>query len=204
MDQKDFDVLFPRGDEVDYDGGVAVVLPIGIRHTFPFKDALGKLVGVVARQFDGSPKSDAEIAGAIAIQAMPVLTDDLFGLLESTVVIGHRAGGKFVPEFDRKLGAEPHWIVPDIVGAWMDLNLSEDKVRPWIRVIEKAVTRITKKPFDLLKFMRPPSPEPDSTSKPPSTDSNIIPTGGPSPTEDGQQTSSNTGPSPQLEPSQGR
>jgi len=189
---------------VDYDGGVAVVLPFGIRHTFPFKDALGKLVGIVAAQFDGPSRSDGAIMGAIAMHAMPVLTDDLFGLIEDTVVIGHRNGGKFVPEFARKLGGEPHWVVPDIVDAWIDLNLSGDKVSPWIRVIEKAVTRITKKPFKLSEFMRPTSPEQDTTSATSSADSNSTGTDGHSHTEGGQPTSSPTGQKPQLEPSQGR
>lgn len=201
MDKQDFEALYPTGVEVPLDDGlIVVVLPIGIRHIFPIQDAVSKIVAA-ALNAQADSTEDSKLLGAIAASVLPILLTDAFAIVvNSTVIAIKEEDGTLEPDFTRDIGGLPHWNIPPIVEAWTELNFGEEKkLSPWIRVLEKAITRMTKKTFSLSEFLSEISSKRATLGKTSSTNKDTTVEDGNSPTGDGQSDSLDSGERPPPE-----
>lgn len=193
MKQSEFEALLPQGREVALDQGlVAYVFPLGVRHVFRAQDAFDKLFTKLASSGAlEEGRSEVEQASKMGLAVLPILTGECFQILAETTVVGKRDdSGRFVPDYGFQLDLLPHWDMPDLAQAWWDHNFGEEKKRhPWVRLIEKLVSRLTgKKDFkisELLSRISLPSDTEETTSSTPGS-TPATPRAVDSPTEAGQ------------------
>ncbi len=144
-------VLFP-GELVPLDlgngkTGSARVFPLGFRHLRTFAKQITGALAVVGNMQLPAEDDPAKMGKAIMMTAAPLLLGDLFVLLKECVVIEDPA--------TLSLDDLPHWLVPDIVAAWLELSFGDPKKwKPWIAAIDQAMTALTRQPFSISETVR--------------------------------------------------
>lgn len=160
--------MLPKARRIDYDHGdyCVYVFPFGLKHMRLFTEALGRLFEAIATTKVKKGVNEKELYGAMAAVALPHLMGDLLGLVAATTIICKDDVESRKPKLiETQMDELPHWELPPIIEAWIDLNLGEEeKRRPWIRAIENAVARITNKPFSMSEFLSKDSSLQDTDS----------------------------------------
>lgn len=104
---------------------------------------------------------------------LPYVMLNLLGLVAECVVVKAK-DGKRVP-----VGSLPHWLLPPLIGAWVEINLAEEqKWGPWLAVVERTVAAITGKDIRISAMFSKPSSQ---QATPPESSSTAGAPGGPTP-----------------------
>lgn len=140
------------GREVKLSNGiVAVVYPTGFRHIVKFSQTFGTILKV-ASKLNAQAKPGSDLAHVIGIELMTACLSEVLELAQACV--------RFDPP-NVKFDDLPHWEVPAILEAWVDLSFgSEEKVRPWIAAVTKLITAAKSSPWIsgmLSKVSSPPA-----------------------------------------------
>ena len=152
-------VMFP-GEVLELDLGNGLVgrvrvLPLGFRHLRTFASQITSALSVVGNMQLPAGDDPAKMGKAIMMTAAPLLMGDLFVLLKECVVVESPP--------NMSLDDLPHWLVPDIVSAWIEMSFGDEKKwRPWIAAIDKAMTALTREPFSILETVRSAVSAPDT------------------------------------------
>lgn len=135
---EELEILFP-GRKVSIGNGELqceiTVMPMLVRHirdfAAPIEAAIGKLTT------DGVDFTKLGESWPLLIKHLaPLLINDLFDLLNECA--------------DMELNDLPHWVLPDVAGAWLDENFgSEEKLRPWFEVVSKILEKVSTEKVDL-------------------------------------------------------
>jgi len=150
-DGEALDVLFPGRvvplDLGDGKTGSARVLPLGFRHLRTFAKQITGALSVVGNMQLPATSDPKKLGEQILMAAAPLLMGDLFVLLKECVVIESPA--------TLSLDDLPHWLVPDLVTAWLDMSFGDAKKwKPWIAAIDQAMTALTRQPFSISETVR--------------------------------------------------
>ena len=130
------------------------VMPLGFRHLRTFSDKITTALGVVGSMSLPAGQSPEQLGKAIMMRAAPLLMGDLFDLLKECVVIARPA--------TVRLDDLPHWLVPNIVSAWLELSFGDEKKwRPWIGAIDQAMSALTRTKFSILETVQQAVSPPD-------------------------------------------
>lgn len=144
-------VLFP-GEVIKLDlgngrVGRVRVLPLGFRHLRTFANQITRALSVVGNMQLPADDDPAKMGKAIMMTAAPLLMGDLFVLLKECVVV------EDPPTLS--LDDLPHWLVPEIVAAWLEMSFGDPKKwKPWIAAIDQAMTALTRQPFSISETVR--------------------------------------------------
>lgn len=144
-------VLFP-GEVLELDLGNdrigrVRVLPLGFRHLRTFANQISSALSVVGNMQLPAEDDPAKMGKAIMMTAAPLLMGDLFVLLKECVVV------ETPPTLS--LDDLPHWLVPEIVAAWLEMSFGDPKKwKPWIAAIDQAMTALTRQPFSISETVR--------------------------------------------------
>lgn len=152
-------VLFP-GEVIELDlgnnqVGRVRVLPLGFRHLRMFAKQITGALSVVGNMQLPATSDPKKLGEQILMAAAPLLLGDLFVLLKECVVI----------ESPAKLSLDdlPHWLVPKLVSAWLEMSFGEPKKwKPWIAAIDQAMTALTRQPFSISETVRSAVSAPDT------------------------------------------
>ena len=150
-DSKALAVLFP-GEVIELDLGNdqigrVRVMPLGFRHLRTFANQITSALSVVGNMQLPAEDDPAKMGKAIMMTAAPLLMGDLFVLLKECVVV------ESPPTLS--LDDLPHWLVPDIVAAWLEMSFGDPKKwKPWIAAIDQAMTALTRQPFSISETVR--------------------------------------------------
>ena len=112
-----------------------MVQPMLVRHIRDFAEPIEKAITKLASEgVDFAKMGDS---WPLLIKHLaPLLINDLFGLLNECT--------------DADLNDLPHWVLPEVAGAWIDENFgSEEKLRPWFEVVSRIVEKLSNKKVDL-------------------------------------------------------
>lgn len=175
-------------EEVPFENSLAVmVYPLGARHLRRFST---QIVGILSTMSQVRvPKSATEEAlyQTMLGQAIPTLMSEGFDLLQDTCVVGEMVGtGPETYEFveserENALEEIPHWELPTILEAWVELSFGTSRKRkPWVKMLDNLGRRITrKKDFSITGLFSSSSDSQDTPSSNSSNDNTRT-----SPTED--------------------
>lgn len=143
-------------------GCTASVYPMGFRHIQRFGTALTGMLGAIGA--GPAAKANGKLGDAITAAVVPYAMANLMDLVaECTKVVG--PDGKPV-----KIEDLPHWMLPRILEAWVEINLGErDKWLPWIAAVDRVASRLTGKPPADLKTLFSSSSQPGTTAATSST-----------------------------------
>ena len=140
-------VVVPLDLGDDHPMGRARVLPLGFRHLRTFVNQITSALSVVGNMQLSSTSDPKKLGEQIMMAAAPLLMGDLFELLKECVVIESPA--------TLSLDDLPHWLVPDLVSAWLELSFGDPKKwKPWIAAIDQAMTALTRQPFSISETVR--------------------------------------------------
>lgn len=137
-------VLLPgRTIEILDGNSKVIVYPMGVVQIKKFSDSIKQFVDAAAEikvQHALAGQINIAIFAAVAPLVIEHLSDLVFDCCSFQV------------------GAEidkiPHWEIPCIVEAWIDENFDEPKKwMPWVKMIDKAVSKATKEEFSLLETL---------------------------------------------------
>ena len=128
-------VIFP-GRELTLKCGLkAKVFPLGLVHLKKFSKALTTTVMSIAQSMKLTPGANSKTIGEqVLTEALPYMTEDLFGLLTECVEIHNPdPNGEVISLEDL-----PHWEIPPIIQAWFEESFDdESKWRPWMTAFTK-------------------------------------------------------------------
>ena len=147
-DSKDLRVLFP-GTVVDLPEGFSVtVYPLAFKQIKEFADKVAS--GIAMLTATSVPKASAgatpkqktqveKVQNDMLIQTLlPWVLSNAVDLVEKCVV--------FPKDIDIKLQDLPHYRLPPIIEAWVEESfIGEDKLRPWMAVVEHLTEKVTGK-----------------------------------------------------------
>ncbi len=147
-------VLFPAREVKIGEGKSAVAIavrPMLVKHVRRFAEPIGAAIEkLVADGVDFNKL--AESWPLLLKHLAPLLLNDLFDLLNECV--------------DVELGEVPHWVLPDVAGAWIEENFgSEDRLRPWFAVVSELLEKLGDEKVDLWASVSSALSRPDTTAK---------------------------------------
>ncbi len=127
------------------------VNPMLVRHIREFAEPIERAIDKLIESgvdFGSLGKSWPQLVRHLT----PLLINDLFGLLNQCV--------------DLDLDDVPHWVLPDVAGAWLEENFgSEDKLRPWFEVVSKLLEKLGNEKIDLWASVSSALSRPDTTAE---------------------------------------
>ena len=149
-----------------------IVFPLAFEHMEKFSKGVGRAIATLGTVQLIKGASFEQQMQRMLPAIIPVILEDLLDMVEECCV----------PDVHNiKVKQLPHYLAITIVEAWFDESFgSEEKIRPFVKTVEKIYKKISGKSVDLWGALSAFSSEPDTDSKTSSTD------GSPdSPTEDG-------------------
>ena len=121
-----------------------MVYPLGVGHIRRFTDDITRIVSATGNIKVTKGASEKEIAQAFVMGLIPLVLTDAIDLVKECTVIDPP---------DIKFDELPHWALPDIAEAWIDQSFGDAKKwKPWVSLIERTITRVTKKPFSISEI----------------------------------------------------
>lgn len=145
-------------------GCTASVYPMGFRHLQRFGTALTGLLGALGATPTAKAAKPQQVGDAISAAVVPYAMSHLLDLVaECTKVTGPDGQGVKIEDL-------PHWMLPRILEAWVEINLGErDKWLPWIAAVDRMASRLTGKPPADLRTLFSSSSQPGTTAATSST-----------------------------------
>lgn len=158
MTKKDssFRILFP-GRNITIGEHAFVVYPLGMAQVKRFGPRFAPLIDLLKKTPIDSIKGDEQqaIAKNIVTLITPFILNNMLDVIFDCVTFD---GEKLKEEDVEHI---PHYYLPIIIEAWISESfIGEDKLRPWIEVIERLTKEIFKKDIPiwdtLSKSLLPP------------------------------------------------
>ena len=172
----DFRTLFP-GTRISIETAKGklgwTVFPVGFDKMQRFSKAVGRAVTAITSLRFTPGASFEEQAKLLLPAALPIILEDLLDLVAECCIPD--------PGFKITLQELPHYASVPLIEAWFEESFgTEEKIRPFVRAVERLVKKISGKSVDLWGTLSTFSSALDIDSKTSSTE------GSPdSPTEDG-------------------
>ena len=179
----------------------AVIYPVGFKHLETFGAQIAGLTALIIKNglnvdyvIKGDKPTAAEeedinklIGQKIIGIAMPYVMANMMGMIKDCVKLASK--DQNIDVSDCRVDDLPHWELPAIIEAWIDISFNEPKkYRPWLEVVDKMVGKLTGKPFSISETLSKLSSRADTASKTSSTGANLA-----APTEAGVSNNSNSG-----------
>jgi len=125
-------VMFSPGTEVSGTGWRATVHPMGIRHVQRAMLLLAGSPQLAKTLAELKPDSAPADLASIAVQALPLLARDGLDLVAECTAFAEPEGAS--------IESVPHWELPAIITAWVDVNFREERQwLPWVEAMEKLL-----------------------------------------------------------------
>mgnify|MGYP001557853467 CR=1 FL=1 len=143
MAKEDFRTFFP-GIKIQLSDRLSVeVFPIGTKHLEKFSEQVGVIIGIIASEnlektIDPLTQKETLDVAAIVKRAAPQIIKYC-----STHALDLLQECCFFEPVQFPIRELPHYKLPPILAAFIDQSFgSGDKLRPWVEVVELALSRI--------------------------------------------------------------
>lgn len=131
-----------------------MVFPVGVGHIRRFNKAVEDVLPKILNQIDVSRfKKDASI-GDFAPMIVPIVISDLLEIVAACIKGVDILSDNF-----------PHWHLPPLIEAWIDVSFGkEEKIRPWVEVVENVLAKLTGKKIGIWETLSKSLSAPAMTS----------------------------------------
>lgn len=144
-------VLFPGRAVKIGDTVTITVHPMLVRHMRKFAEPIERAIDNLVTSgvnFEALGESWPQLIRHLT----PLLLNDLFGLLNQCT--------------DAELDDVPHWVLPEVAGAWIEENFgTEQKLRPWFEVVSRILAKLGNEKIDLWETVSSALLRPDTTAE---------------------------------------
>lgn len=149
-----FSILWP-GRPVVINDKEFLVYPLGVSQVKRFSSRFSPLISVIKQIPLDQLKGEAALK-TLSTTLAPFILDHMLDIVFDCITY---KGEKLK---DKEIEGIPHYILPLFLEAWISESfIGEEKVRPWIEVIERLVKEVTKKEISiwgtLSKSLSPPA-----------------------------------------------
>lgn len=163
----------------------AVIYPVGFKHLETFGGQIAGLTALIVKnglnvdyQIKGEKPTEQEeeeitklMGQKIIGIAMPYVMANMMGMIKDCVKLVSK--DQNIDVSDCRVDDLPHWELPAIIEAWIDISFNEPKkYRPWLEVVDKMVGKLTGKPFSISETLSKLSSRADTPSETSSTGAN--------------------------------